>query len=209
MNKPIACRWLPVLLLALSSFLPLLHPPVAHGTALEPRQVVKETVDSILALLKDPQLAGNEKKAVRKQRIIEKVEQRFDFREMSQRTLASSWRQISTDQQNAFVKLFTKLLENTYLAKIEQYSNEEILYKAQEIRGKRAVVESSVIHNGVETPLVYRMKNESGQWFVYDVIIEGVSLVSNYRSQFAGVLEKEKFSGLIARLEKKLAEKEE
>jgi len=209
MQRPNSFTRLSCILLILSSFFLCLPESFAYSASTDPLQMVKESVDSILNLLKDPQLAGEDKRVERKRRIVEKVEERFDFREMSRRTLASNWKAITSDQQNEFVDLFTKLLEDTYIAKIEQYSGEEILYKGQEIRGSRAVVESSVIHNGVETPLIYRLKNSSGQWLVYDVVIEGVSLVNNYRSQFAGVLEKEKFSGLMAKIEQKIDGKQE
>lgn len=209
MNKPVTYRRPPASLLIFTVLFLLLVPLLrARAAADGPQQAVKETVDHILSLLKDPALAGETKKAEKKQRIIEAVQQRFDFREMSRRTLAVNWRFITSDQQDVFVKLFTKLLENTYISKIEQYSNEKILYKDQLIRGNQAVVESTVIHNGVETPLIYRMTKDSGQWLVYDVVIEGVSLVSNYRSQFAGVLEREKFTGLITRIREKLEGKE-
>ncbi len=210
MKKSLTSRWLPSLLLISGFLLLLFTVPRARGAAaVEPQQVVKATVDDILALLKDPKLSGEDKKAERKQRIIALVEQRFDFREMSRRTLAVNWKFISPEQKDIFVKLFTKLLENTYVAKIEQYSDEKILYKDQQIRGNRAVVESTVIHNGVDTPLIYRMITPADNGLVYDVVIEGVSLVSNYRSQFAGVLEREKFPGLVARLKKKTEGKEE
>lgn len=209
MDKPLTLRQLQAILLFLV-FLFVLSPLQRGRCAMEePQQVVKATVDHILTLLKDPKLSGEDKKAEKKQLIIDAVEQRFDFHEMSRRTLAVNWRFITPEQQDEFVKLFTKLLENTYIAKIEQYSDEKILYKDQQIRGNKAVVESIVIHNGVETPLIYRMTNANGQWLVYDVVIEGVSLVSNYRSQFAGVLEQEKFPGLINRIKQKLEGKEE
>ena len=173
-------------------------------------QQVKETVDKILAILADPQYGPEDKAELKKQLIVSIVKDRFDFKEMSQRTLASSWKKINAEEQKTFIDLFSKLLETTYINKIEQYSDEKIVYGAQEVRGDKAVVESSVIRSGVETPLVYRLKSDSaGKWFVYDVVIEGVSLVSNYRSQFLGVMEKEKFAGLVARLEKKIAGLEE
>ena len=176
----------------------------------EPMRQVKETVDKILAILDDPQYAAKEKAEMKKKLIVSIVEERFDFKEMSQRTLAANWRRINADEQNTFVELFSKLLENTYIQKIEQYSGEKVQYGGQEVRGNRAVVESNVVRNGIETPLIYRLKSDpAGKWWVYDVVIEGVSLVSNYRSQFSGVIEKEKFSGLVARLEQKIAGLEE
>ena len=184
--------------------------PAVAGKDDTPMRQVKETVEKILGILDDPQYAAKEKADIKKQLIISIVKDRFDFKEMSQRTLASNWKRINAAEQNTFVELFSKLLEDTYIKKIEQYSGEEVIYGASEVRGDRAVVETNVIRNRIETPLVYRLKRDSGdKWFVYDVVIEGVSLVSNYRSQFSGVIEKEKFSGLVARLEKKISELED
>jgi len=175
-----------------------------------PLRQIKETVDKILDVLSNPQYAPADQTEAKKKLIFSLVDDRFDFQEMSQRTLASNWRTINADERETFVNLFSKLLENTYIKKIEQYSDEKVLFGAQEIRGDRAVVESSVIRKDIETPIVYRLKLENGgKWMVYDVVIEGVSLVANYRSQFSGVIEREKFSGLTARLEKKIAELDE
>jgi phospholipid transport system substrate-binding protein len=188
----------------------LLYPITTASTAndSDPLPVVKKTVDRILQILEDPRYAGKDKKAEREELILSVVKDRFDFHEMSERTLASNWNRISAQQQETFTDLFSKLLQNTYVKKIEQYSGEKIIYGEHEVRGRKAVVESKIIRSGIETPLVYRLKNDSGSWRVYDVLIEGVSLVSNYRSQFADIIEREKFSGLLERMKEKIAGQE-
>lgn len=193
----------------ISTFL-LLYPLPTASSANEsdPLPVVKKTVDNILQILEDPRYAGKDKKAEREELIFSVVKDRFDFHEMSERTLASNWNRISAQQQETFTDLFSKLLQKTYVNKIEQYSGEKIIYGAHEVRGRKAVVESKIIRKGIETPLVYRLKNDSGTWRVYDVLVEGVSLVSNYRSQFAEIIEREKFSGLLERMKEKISGQE-
>lgn len=169
----------------------------------DPLEHVRSTVDHILAILKeksdDPAVREE-----RRKRIMASVEEQFDFREMSQRTLAAQWKQISATEQDQFVSLFSKLLERTYIAKVESYSGEEIVYKGQKMEDGSAVVETGVMRNNIEIPINYRLGNAKGQWKVYDVIIENVSLIRNYRSQFQSILGKEKFSGLIKRMQEKI-----
>jgi phospholipid transport system substrate-binding protein len=139
----------------------------------------------------------------RKARIIALVAQRFDFREMSQRALARYWKDRSKQEQEEFAALFKKVLENTYIGKVDEYSGEQIFFDKEEVRGNKAVVYSHFFRNNVETPVIYRLTQDSNEWMVYDVIVEGVSLVRNYRTQFESIIEKEKYPGLVAKLEEK------
>lgn len=175
----------------------------------EPIDQVRKTVEKVLSIITDESMAGPEMEAERDQKVFEVVGSRFDFREMSQRALATHWKRISGEEQDVFVNLFSRLLQNTYLKKINAYSDEGVLYKGQEIRKNKAVVETIVVKNNVEIPLIYRLKKKADQWLVYDVVIEGVSLVRNYRSQFKSIISREKYSGLLKRMEKKIEQSEE
>ena len=100
--------------------------------------------------------------------------------------------------------MFKTLLENTYIAKIETYSGEKVVFKKSALHGNKAIVYSELVRKNVETPVNYKLKNSDDRWMVYDVEVEGVSLVNNYRTQFASILDKENFAGLLARLEEKV-----
>lgn len=181
----------------------------AQAEATDPLEQVKAAVDEIISLLQDQDLLHPEKKQIRRQRVIQIVERNFDFREMSQLTLGKNWRTISAAEQDRFVTLFTELLENTYITKIESYSGEKVVFKKQLFKGKKAMVYSDLVRNNIETPVNYKLVNDSGRWMVYDVVIEGVSLVRNYRTQFDSVINQEKFPALLVRLEEKIKQNEE
>lgn len=183
---------------------PVLHPGISCAAATDPVVFVKDAVDEIISILQDEKLAAPARKAERKNLMITIVEKKFDFREMSMRALARHWRERSPAEQDRFVFLFKTLLENTYLAKIETYSGEKVVFKKAAVQGNKAIVYSDLIRKSVETPVNYKLKNSDDRWTVYDVEVEGVSLVNNYRTQFASILSKENFAGLIAKLEEKV-----
>ena len=182
----------------------------AQALASEPMEQVKESVDAILTIVRDnqPKEEGGKLSDVFRQQIIDIVYDRFDFRAMSRLALARSWKDISAKEQDHFVFLFAKLLENTYYDRIRSYSGEEVVFKEQRKKDDKAIVSSVVVRNSVETPVIYKLRNVKGKWLVYDVVIEGVSLVRNYRTQFASIIEKEKYNGLVVRLEEKIAKKD-
>lgn len=175
------------------------------AAATDPVVFVKEAVDEIISILQDEKLAAPTRKAERKQRVVTIVEKKFDFREMSMRALAKHWQERSPEEQDRFVSLFKTLLENTYIAKIETYSGEKVVFKKTAVQGNKAIVYSDLVRKNVETPVNYKLKNNDDRWMVYDVEVEGVSLVNNYRTQFASILSKENFAGLIAKLEEKVS----
>lgn len=177
--------------------------------AVSPLTEVQNTVEKILSIMRDETLAVDEKKAQRRQMILSEVEARFDFEEMSMRTLARNWRVLNREEKKNFEQLFTKLLEDSYTTKIESYSGEKVLYKKEVINANKALVYTAIVKNKQEIPINYKLKNEQDKWLVYDVVIEGVSLVRNYRTQFEQIFNKEKYSGLIKRMEEKIQKNEE
>lgn len=176
----------------------------ARAATADPVVFIKETVDEVISVLQDEKLAAPVHKVERKNRVVAIVEQKFDFREMSMRTLAKYWRERSPQEQDRFVSLFKTLLENTYIAKIDTYSGEKVNFKKGAVQGNKAIVYSELIRKNVETPVNYKLISTDNHWKIYDVEVEGVSLVNNYRSQFASILNKENFASLIAKLEEKV-----
>jgi phospholipid transport system substrate-binding protein len=165
-----------------------------------PRERVQETVDAILEVLRDSGRDVETKK--RDIRVL--IGQRFDYRAMAQSTLAQNWRSASEEEQQRFVQLYSKLLEDTYLVMVEEYTNERVEYRSETLRNeKNAQVDTVILAPGKEIPVSYRTRLKDGDWYVYDVVIEGVSLISNYRSTYQSIIRSEGMAGLLARLEEK------
>ena len=114
------------------------------------------------------------------------------------------WKEINSEEQNKFISLFSQLQKFVYLDKLKQYSDEKVEFTKQSIKNNKALVFSSIANSTENINIVYRMYKKQDQWFVYDVIIDGISLIKNYRKQFSAIIEEEKFSGLIAKLEEKI-----
>jgi phospholipid transport system substrate-binding protein len=170
----------------------------------EPISRIEKAVEEIIRILEDKKQAAPALGEEKRSQIMDIVEKHFDFREMSKRTLARHWKARTADEQEQFVKKFAKLLKETYIKKIENYSGEKVIFHKQDIEGNKAIVYSGFNRNNVETPVNYKLLISSDQWMIYDVIIEGVSLVRNWRTQFDSIMSKEKFSGLMARLDEKI-----
>ena len=171
-----------------------------------PGDQVRQTTDKLLAILEDPQLKGESKKSERRHKLKEVLYQRFDFTEMAKRSLGSEWRRRSPEEQKEFVKLFTDLLERAYLDKIESYNGENFQYlKEREDDNNYAQVDTKLVDKqGQEFAINYRLYNTKGDWKVYDVVIENVSIVNNYRSQFTRVLATASYEELVNRMKGKL-----
>ncbi len=177
---------------------------VSNAMASEPLQTVKTGVDRVIKVLKDPALKSQDKAKQRKEALREAVSGILDFREMAKRSLARQWRKLSDKQKGEFVELYRGLIERTYLKKIEAYQNEKIIYKGQRIRGKYAIVKTLVVTSKqTEIPVDYKLLKKGDNWIVYDVIIEGVSLVNNYRRQFKSIIRRSSYDGLVKMLREK------
>ena len=191
-----------VLLLLLLTTMPF------SAAAGSPTEELRPTMDAVVEVLMDPELRGDERRSQRREVLMELAASRFDFAEMSKRVLGRAWRQINAEEQAHFIAIFTKLLENAYLGKIESYSGERIRFVDERVKGKRAVVSTLFEHEGQDVPVHYVMILKGERWMVYDINVEGVSFVNNYRQQFSGILRRDKFSGLVAQIEKKNLENE-
>jgi phospholipid transport system substrate-binding protein len=172
-----------------------------------PSEKVKETADKIIAIVSDPSLKDPAKAAQRRERIRRTVDELCDWEEMSRRSLGRHWAQRTEQEKKEFVHLFGQLLERTYIDKVEGYSGEKVLYLGERVDGDYAEVDVKVVTNkNTEVPVIYRMRAKDQKWWVYDMVIEGVSLVNNYRTQFSDIMAKSSFEGLMKKLREKSAE---
>ncbi len=165
-----------------------------------PTEQLREVVDGVMALLKQPEVD----QAQRRQQMRDLIAPHFDFEVMSRSILAKNWKKADAAQRDRFVELFKRLMENTYIAAMESYTNETIRYGKEKIRKNKAVAETFIIRTGVEIPVIYRLRQRGDKWLAYDVVIEGVSIVRNYRSSFASLVKKQGIDGLLANLESKV-----
>ena len=181
----------------------LLLPLVSYAGA--PMDTVKDGVNRVISVAGDPALKGEALKQVKEDKIRAIVGEFFDFKVLSQLTLGRNWKKFKPDQQKEFVGLYRKLLENVYMGRILEYSDEKVEF-AKEIMlsEKKAEVQSNVMTKSTEIPINYRLVLLNNKWKVYDVIIEGVSMVKNYRSQFNELLAKESPDNLLKTLREKV-----
>jgi phospholipid transport system substrate-binding protein len=165
----------------------LMSPLAAHSAV--PVDMLREHVNKILEVLRDPALKGESGRKVKKERIRVISEEMFDFTELSKRSLGQNWDKFNPDQQKEFIKLYKSLLEETYSEKVTSYTDEKIVIKKEVSLSEKTVeVQTTIITKTSEVPIYYRLMEKNGNWKVYDVVIEGVSLVSNYRTQFREIL---------------------
>ena len=193
-------------LLALACVVLLAAPGQAQET---PTQALQSSVDQVLHVLQEPGYRNPQTRPPLRAKIEEQIHNIFDFTEFSARTVGRNWPSFTPDQKTRFDKSFADLLLTTYLDKVEGYSGEKIAYLSEDLsqKGDRAEVRTLVTLADKKTvPVDYRMMLKNGRFVVYDVIIENVSLIKNYRSQFAEVLEKGTPDALIERVEARVKE---
>jgi phospholipid transport system substrate-binding protein len=175
---------------------------VASAGAGVPTDQLKGAVDGVLKILDDPSLKG--RLAERRAAVRKIANEIFDFSEIARRSLARHWQPLSEAQRTEFVSLFADLLERSYISKIETYGGEKIQYTAERADGDFATVSTKIVtKNGTEVPVDYRMTKRADRWLVYDVSIEGVSLVSNYRTQFNKIIQTTSYNELVSKLRNK------
>jgi phospholipid transport system substrate-binding protein len=170
-----------------------------------PTEEVKKTVDEVVRIVADKEMKKNDVK--RRQALKKAISTIFDYSEMAKRSLGKHWNARSAAEKKQFAELFATLLENSYAGKIESYNNEKIIYIKDIVEDDYAEVKSKVITAARdEFTLDYRLFKQNGKWMVYDVIIEGVSLVSNYRSQFNKIITSNGYDKLVKKLQSKSEE---
>ena len=167
---------------------------------------LKKTIDKVIAIVSDPEMKKNP--LLRREKLRETIGVRFNYRQMVMRSLAKNYRERSDKEREEFTALFKKLLENSYASKIENYQDETIKYVKEQVKGKYALVNTEIIRKDGTINVDYKLINEDGKWTVYDFVIEEVSLIRNYRSQFSKIIKTESYGALVSKLSKKIKELE-
>jgi phospholipid transport system substrate-binding protein len=183
-------------LLALSIF-----PLQARADA--PLDAMKARINQVLAVLRDPALQGEAGKETKKKRLRSIFDGIFDYNELSKITLSRNWDKLTADQQKEFQELYRTLLDKVYMDTLLSYTDQEVVFGRERTLGENRVeVETKLLGGSKETPINFRVMSKSGGWWVYDIVIENISLVSNYRSQFSRILSKESPEEMLASLRK-------
>ncbi|MCX5816767.1 MAG: ABC transporter substrate-binding protein [Proteobacteria bacterium] len=195
-------RWFGRLMLVVMLMLPI------HTFAGVPLETVKTNVNGVLDILGDPKLKGEAGKKVKEQRVEAAADKLFDYVELSKRTLGLNWNKFTPEQRKEFVELYRTILKNAYVDKITAYTNERVNFTREVPLSETTVeVQSTIVSKGGETPIFYRVMKKENNWKVYDVVIEGVSLINNYRTQFREILGNNPPETLLETLRKKVGKK--
>jgi phospholipid transport system substrate-binding protein len=172
-----------------------------------PTEQIKATVDKALVVLKDPRFKASANTKERREQLKQILFARFDFAEMSKRALGPNWRRRTPQEQDEFTRLFADLLERTYAAVIESYTDERIIFIAEKLDGGYADVSSKIVtRKGEEFSINYRSHLVESEWKVYDVVVENISMVNNFRAQFNRVIANSSYEELVRRLKNKQAD---
>jgi len=167
---------------------------------------LKQTIDKVIQIVSDPSLKKNPK--LRREKLRETIGVRFNYSQMVQRSLAKNYKGRTDKEREEFTRLFKKLLENSYASKIENYQDETINYVDEKVKGNFALVKTQIVRKDGTIDVDYKLINENGKWTVYDFVIEEVSLIRNYRSQFSKIIKTESYNALVAKLTKKIKDLE-
>ncbi len=183
--------------------------PASMAASHTPLAVVKSGTDKALDVLKTRHAAGNASLRERRDEIYGIVDAYFNFGEMAKRALGRPWKDQTPEKQREFVDLFKELLFSTYVDRVDNYTggqNERVEYDGEMIQGQYALVKTRLVgYRQNDVVVEYRLYSDGGEWKVYDVVVEGISFINNYRQQFNSILANESFDGLLSRLREKVA----
>ena len=167
---------------------------------------IRGTIDQVMEIIADQNLKSNP--VLKREKLRQVIGLRFNYKQMVMRSLAKNYKDRSDAERKEFTSLFKKLLENSYASKIENYKDEKINYVDEKIKGKYAMVRTQIVRKDGVVDVDYKMLKEGDQWLVYDFVIEGVSLIRNYKSQFSKIISTESYAALVSKLSKKVDELE-
>ena len=167
---------------------------------------MKDTIDKVIEVVSDAKLKKD--KPTRRAKLRQIIGERFNYKQMVRRSLAKDWDKRSDQEKEEFTVLYQKLLENSYASKIENFSDEKINYVGEKVKGNYAQVKTEIVRKDGVIAVDYNLLKEDDKWMVYDFVIEGVSMVRNYRSQFSKIIRKDSYEVLVKKLSEKIAELE-
>jgi phospholipid transport system substrate-binding protein len=172
--------------------------------AATPREEIQSSVEKVLAILKDPSLKPEGKRQERITQLRQVIFPKFDFNEMARRSLGADWQKRTPEQQKEFVKLFTDLIETSYVNNLDSYNGEKVAFTGDKQDGEYAQVDTKITSNkGDDSTVSYKLRQSDGSWKIYDVVIENISIVNNYRSQFNRVIARSSFDDLLRQMREK------
>ena len=177
--------------------------PLVVPTKYSPTESVENTITEVLAILGSETLRQPEQVEERRYQIEQVIRHRVNFGQMAQRALGAPWIKLNDTERQEFVSLFVELIRDTVANKIDQYYDEQILYLVERREGNFAEVRTNLIGPKVDTTLDFRLENQSGEWLVYDVVIDGTSSVRNYRTQFARIIRDDAYAGLVKKMKQR------
>lgn len=181
----------------------LLAGGAAAAASTSPTEVVKATINEVIHILSDEAMKQPGRLKERRKLLEDVIGRRFDYEEMSKRSLASHWKNLSEVERQEFVEVFRAFLSHTYGGKIEGYSGEQVQYLQERLEGAYAEVRTKIVSNKVSLPMDYRLIGKADDWRVYDVVADGISLVRNYRGQFDKIIRESSYADLVEKLRKK------
>ena len=183
----------------------LLVPQSTRAAAADgPMEIIRGGTDRVLSILGESKAGRGPSLRQREGEVLQVVSSYFNFDEMAKISLGPAWNTVSPENRREFAGLFKKLLFNTYLDRMENYHNQEVVYDSQSVQGDFAVVKTHFRTSDESIPIDYRMQKEGGRWKVYDVVVQGVGYDANYRAQIASILSRESFNALLGMLRAKV-----
>ena len=195
-NKLLKSSWISFAIVSLLAAVP--------ARAGDPAEELRAAVEKVQKILNDPQLKSEGKKQERLDQLRQVIYPKFDFVEMAKRSLGSHWRRRSTEEQREFVEVFRELLENSYVSSLDSYDGEKVVIQDKKQDKNFAEVDTKIVtKKGEEFSVNYKMHETDGNWKVYDVVIENISIVNNYRSQFNRVIAKSSYEDLVRNMKEK------
>jgi phospholipid transport system substrate-binding protein len=168
-----------------------------------PTESVKNTITEVLSILGNEVLKQPGRVEERRQQIEQVIRHRINFEQMAQRSLGAPWMRLNDTERQEFVSLFVQLIRDTVANKIDQYYDEQVFYLVEQRKGSFAEVRTNLIGPKVDTSLDFRLENHSGDWLVYDVVIDGASTVRSYRTQFGRIIRDTAYAGLVEKMKQR------
>lgn len=195
--------WIPTMCLSVVSMLGavlLWGSPVPAAEPGSPTYRVQEAVDRVMNILGDPDWQTSDRSQERKRLVVETISKVIDYDEMARRALGQEWKARSDGERKSFVDAFRRFMESSYEGRFKDYSGEEVRYLGEQLAGDFAEVRTRLVSSKVDLPVNFRLVNKGGFWHVYDILVDGISLVGNYRAQFAGIIREASFHALLVKL---------